>query len=77
MATLAIGVTVPSSSTWSGTFFFSATAVMTGTPRACGFGRGAWATAPCGFQMSRVTTAPPARASTTATPTSQVRFFIL
>ena len=33
MATLAIGVTVPSASIRTGTCFFSATATTTGTPR--------------------------------------------
>src|SRR5205807_10629909 len=74
IATLAIGVTVPSASTCSGTSFATASATSTETPRA--FGAGACATAPCGLQRLRVAAAAPATASRTATPATQVRRLI-
>src|SRR5438132_35084 len=74
MATLAIGVTVPSASRRTGIFFLTAVATSTETARGA---RGACATAPCGDQrLPRVDTTTPATASSAATLNTNVRFFI-
>ena len=74
MATLAIGVTLPSASIRTGVFLREAFPTSTETARA-GW-PGDCATAPVGSKAPRKNTIPPARASTATAPTTQTRFFI-
>src|SRR5262249_37527820 len=75
-ATLAIGVTDPSTSRRTGTTFLIAVTTSTGTARGP-FWRVACATAPSDHRPPRVaTTIAPAATSTTTAPATNVRFFI-
>src|SRR5262245_40993293 len=77
IATLAIGVTLPSASIRTGTDFLMAVATSTGTALG-GFARGACATAPPGHQPARVAAkTPPAATNTKSAPHTNVRFFII
>jgi hypothetical protein len=82
IATLAIGVTLPSASMRTGTVFFVAVATSTGTAR-CAVGRGACASAPLSHEPAHfepshfAATTPPATSNTTIAPHTNVRFFII
>jgi hypothetical protein len=82
IATLAIGVTLPSASIRTGTVFLMAVATSTGTDRGA-FARGACATAPPDHDQPdhkppRVAAkTPPAATNTTSAPHTKVRFFII